>query len=92
MIFFFVSPLYTTLNPNFCISFLIFGPIFGIQGKVIVYILLMLLLLLSVPRVFFLKLLIVFCNVFYHAHFRKIYQSDVLFPPSNIFHNRFFVA
>ena len=40
-----------TLNPNFCISFLIFGPIFGIQGTVIVCFLLVLLLLVVLTHV-----------------------------------------
>ena len=67
-IFFKLGPAWNaTLNPNFCISFLIFGPNFGTQGKVIVcflLVLLLLLLLLLVLHVFFSELLIIFCNVF----------------------------
>ena len=57
--------IFFTLSPNFCISFLIFGLIFGIQRRVIFCFLLVLLslLLLLVPQVFFSKLLIIFCNV-----------------------------
>ena len=60
-IFYQLGPVWnTTLNPNFCISF-IFGPIFGIQGKVIVCLLsVLLLLLLLMLRVFFSRLLIRF--------------------------------
>ena len=51
----------TVHNSHSCISFLIFSPIFGTQGKVIVCFLLVLLLLLwLVLRVFFSKLLIIF--------------------------------
>ena len=72
-IFFKLGPVWNaTLNPNFSVSFFIFGPIFGIQGKVIVYFLLMLLLLLLlVPCVFVLKLLIIFCNVFLSCPFSQ---------------------
>ena len=103
-IFFKLRPVWNvTLNPNFRISFLIFGPIFGTQGKVTLCFLLVLLLLLSlllVPHVFFSKLLIIFCNIyifcnyllelsFYHVRFRKISQLGILFQSSNIFQNRF---
>ena len=89
-IFFKLGPVWNaTLNPNFCISFLIFGPIFGTQGMVTVcFLLVLLLLLFLVPRVFFSRLLS-FVKFFYHVHFRKIYQLGILFPPSNIFQNRF---
>ena len=53
------------LNPNFAVSFLNFGSIFGIQGKVSVCFLslYLLLLLLLILLVFFTKLLIIYCNV-----------------------------
>ena len=62
-----------TLNLNFRISFLIFGPFFGIQGTVIVCFLLVLLLLvvLIVVRVFFSKSLIIFFNVFLSCPFSQ---------------------
>ena len=66
-----------TLNPNLCISFLIFGRTFGTQRKVIVcfllvlLLLLFLLLLLLVLRVFFSKLLIFFFNVFQSCPFSQ---------------------
>ena len=61
-----------TLNPNFCISSLIFGPTFGIQGKLMVcFLLVLLLFLLLVLRVFFPKLLIIFCNVFLSCPFSQ---------------------
>ena len=58
----------TVHNSHFCISFLIFGT----QGKVIVcFLLVLLLLLLLVLRVFFSKLLIIFCNVFLSSPFSQ---------------------
>ena len=86
-IFFKLGPVRnSTLNPNFSISFFIFGLIFGIQGKVIVCFLLVLLLLLLLlrPRVFFSKLLIIFCNVFLSCPFSQISQSGILFQYFNI--------
>ena len=51
---------------------MIFGPIFGIKGKIIVCVLLvLLLLLLLVPRDFFSKLLGIFCNVFLSCPFSQ---------------------
>ena len=78
-----------SLKPAFCISFSIFGPTFGIQGKVIVrFSSVLQLLLLLILRVFFSKLLIIFCDVFRSYPFSQNIQSDILFPPSNIFQSR----
>ena len=53
--FFKLRPVWnTTLNPNFCISFLSFGPIFGIKGKINIWFLSVLLLLLLLILRFFL--------------------------------------
>ena len=82
-----------TLNPNFSVSFFIFGPIFGIQGKVIVYILLMLLLLLLlVPCVFVLKLLIIFCNVFLSCPFSQNISVRCSIAALKYFSEQIFVA
>ena len=72
-----------TLNPNFHISFLFFCLIFGIQ--------------VNVTAVFFVTVVIIVVDIcflfkimfFDHIHFRKTYQPDILFLPSNIFKNRY---
>ena len=92
--FFKLGPVWNaTLNPNFCISVLIFRPIFGVQGKVTVCFLLMLLLLLLllVTRVFFSKLLIIFCNVFLSCPFSQNVSFRYSFRPQ-IFFGTDFVA
>ena len=73
-IFFKLGPVWNaTLNPNFCISFLIFGSIFGTEGEIIVCFLLvlLLLLLLLVLRVFFSNSLIIFVNAFLSCPFSQ---------------------
>ena len=72
-IFFKLVPVWSTiLNSNFCNAFLIFGPIFGIQWKVIVcFLSVLLLLLLLILRAFFSKLLIIFCNYFRSCPFSQ---------------------
>ena len=76
-IFFKLGPVWNaTLNPKFCISFLISGPIFGIQEEVIVWFLsvLLLLSLLSLSA-FVSKLLIIFCSVSLSRPFLSVRYS-----------------
>ena len=71
-IFFKLGPVWNaTLNPNYCISFLIFSLVFGIQGKVIVCFLSEFLLSLLILHPFFSKLFIIFCNVFRSCPFSQ---------------------
>ena len=61
---------YATLNPNFCISFLIFGPIFGIQAKVIVcFFVSVVIFIVGTTR--FLFKVIIFCNAFLSCQFSQ---------------------
>ena len=78
--FFKLGPVWNaTLNLNFWISFLILGPTFGIQGKVIVFLSLLLLLLLMISKV-----INIFCNVFSITSIFAKHISQI-FPPLNIF-------
>ena len=83
--FFKLGPFWnTTFHPNFCISFLIFGPIFGIQGKVIVCflsVLLLLLLLLTLHVFFFQSCYLSFVMFFDQAQ----YISWIFYFRSQIF-------
>ena len=94
LIFFFVrarSKLYS--KSKLFYFFLIFGPIFGIQGKVIVcFLLMLLLLLLLVPCVLFLKLLIIFCNVFLSCPFLQNISVRCSISLLKYFSEKIFVA
>ena len=83
-----------TQNPNFCISLLIFGPNFGIQEKVTVCFLLELLLLILflVPRVFFSKLLIIFCNAFLSCPFLQNISTRYFISTLKYFSEQILVA
>ena len=91
-LFFKIHPFFNVnLNPNVYISFIIFIPIFGIQGKVIVFLSLILLLLLLI-LLSLSKLLNIFCNVFQSYTFCQNISVRYSITALKYFSEQIFVA